>query len=854
MARQLFLLTLAKHALLSINLAASLLALSWWLVSSEPMKDPRYFDRLQESSPSRFFRVDGEYGLVILYQTMPVVVMTLLSFAVIELRKKIKSLQHCMNVGNNTKAKQYAKAGRSPRPNVSTYPLIVHTGWWNPFGVLTAAEALILVGMLFVVFYSFGRLTRFEFNEVERKYNADPQLSLHIPMNVSKLKRATQNLGRASLLPFALLWIPVSRGSPLLRLLKLPFEHAVKYHIWLATLTLTLLSGHSVCCIIYYYQINSPSKILNWVTEREKSSFVAGVVAWIIGLLMWGTSLPYVRRRWYEVFFGVHQLYIVFFLFWLYHALWTIHFFIVPALLFVVDRLLRMVQSRHPVDVLSATMLESGAVKLHMAITNLQSTRGYHALSSWYLRFPSLSRLMKLQWHFFSVTSTPLDEKHELSFVIKPLGKWTKSLQSQILQSSKANATTGGRCPFSFKAGIEGPYGDETDFYLRYNTLVLVGGGIGITPLLAVLCDILHRQRRSKLEVGKKSIVVPSTILVYHCVRKAEELSVLNSMDPKEISPGYEKRGLRIRVSVFVTSASSIDHYNIVDDEEVGMQVINPYPQAACNDVKQRTLDLTTATRIKAANCTLPVTIYPCKTTAASNIKGVSSVGSKGASAWVAATMLASITGFYLLWGLSNLFIVKHLHRDFPTNFDRAHLLLASIILATLLFGGPLVLIWWCLSSSSKSAPAPSTSLTMLQQEIRVADDNANRPSSASSYNDNIQQEQLQPNNMQDTLHSQVNEVGDNNNIVLFNRDEENNIEPTASPWKGTLHLGVRPAWREIFDGLTKEYHGQNIGVLVSGSENMQADVAKECQRHTPLFDTSLSSNVFHYHSVSFEL
>lgn len=122
-----------------------------------------------------------------------------------------------------------------------------------------------------------------------------------------------------------------------------------------------------------------PCKILNWVTERERCSVVAGLIAWMTGLTMWATSLSFVRRRWYEIFFGVHHLYIVFFLFWLYHASWTIHFFIVPCLLFVVDRFLRLVQSRQSVDVLSAKVLESGAIQLRIA-TNAQSSQGKYQL------------------------------------------------------------------------------------------------------------------------------------------------------------------------------------------------------------------------------------------------------------------------------------------------------------------------------------------------------------------------------------------------------------------------------------------------------------------------------------------
>ena len=55
-----------------------------------------------------------------------------------------------------------------------------------------------------------------------------------------------------AMLPFALLWIPVSRGSSLLRLVGIPFEQAVRYHIWLAGSTMLMLTIHSVGYIVAY--------------------------------------------------------------------------------------------------------------------------------------------------------------------------------------------------------------------------------------------------------------------------------------------------------------------------------------------------------------------------------------------------------------------------------------------------------------------------------------------------------------------------------------------------------------------------------------------------------------------------
>jgi hypothetical protein len=106
----------------------------------------------------------------------------------------------------------------------------------------------------------------------------------------------------------------------------------------------------------------------------------------------------------------------------------------------------------------------------------------YNALSAWCIQIPAIS---KLQWHFFSGTSSPLDNSRRLSIIIKPLGGWTNDLRDQFASPNapskllpSASADSSGRdsgtannhtsCPFSFKARVEGPYGDETDFYLKY--------------------------------------------------------------------------------------------------------------------------------------------------------------------------------------------------------------------------------------------------------------------------------------------------------------------------------------------------------------------------------------------------
>jgi hypothetical protein len=96
-----------------------------------------------------------------------------------------------------------------------------------------------------------------------------------------------------------------------------------------------------------------------------------------------------------------------------------------------------------------------------------------------------------------------LDGSGTISILVKPLGGWTKALRRQFLpsdlvpapiminmpttilgSSSRSTAQIDGMkspadhpqytnsaaysCPFSFKARVDGPYGDDSDFYLKY--------------------------------------------------------------------------------------------------------------------------------------------------------------------------------------------------------------------------------------------------------------------------------------------------------------------------------------------------------------------------------------------------
>ncbi|KAL3702293.1 hypothetical protein R1sor_020315 [Riccia sorocarpa] len=701
----------------------------------------RFFADIDTMISSSFM---GTPGSIFIFHAAPILLATILSLVIIELRKRAAPERGCRRLKPSLKLKHFLHTVILPR---------------TPLGVLTIIDITFLAVILSLVTWSFGRSS---YDEVRATL-----LSKRIPGSPPRwtlnFVETSSNLARAALIPFSLLWIPVTRGSPLLRVIRLPWEHAVRYHIWLAQITLTLFAAHAATFAVFFVANKETLHIFSWRTTPG-AAVVAGFCALVVGLLMWVTALPFLRRRHFDLFYNVHQLYVAFFILFAFHMVSSVYFVVVPVLLFFIDRFIRLIQSRKNVEILKARLLPCGAVELKF-LTPPKFV--YHPLSVVFVLLPSVSRL---QWHPFSVTSSRRDRKNELSICVKPMGAWTRGI-TDIFSTKKLH-----KCPFSFKASLEGPYGDDLDFYLNYKTLVLIAGGIGITPFLAVLKDILYRYK-----LGNEDL--PEEITLFYCARKPLDLAILNTLDPRDIISDYHNR-VKIRVHAYCTSTTIADYPASLENRPSG------------------TVDLETyrGWSFVYARPTFEVQ------TQAPDIEGVSSLSPAGSSVWVASVVVASMVGFILLWGLANVIFINRSGPHYK-NYWESILFLASAILAVVVCGGFVLLLW-------------SVSLS--------GDD----PSQCSSACKGFKSKHVRRGNLQSPNHD----------LETAHR----------SPWRGDLHLGLRPNWTEVFDNLAKHLNGQDVGVLVSGPESLRSDVAQECGVH--LAPRGTGKTVFHFHSVSFEL
>lgn len=196
----------------------------------------------------------------------------------------------------------------------------------------------------------------------------------------------------------------------------------------------------------------------------------------------------------------------------------------------------------------------------------------YTALSFVFINIPCVSRL---QWHPFSVTSSPLENAPTLTICIKPIGKWTKKLH-RILAASDAGASTSS-CPFSNLLFAEGPYGHASDFYLKYDALFLIAGGIGITPFIAILRDIFYRYQAK----GRGLPVLPRSVQLIWTVKRGSELVLLTDIFPPK---RFSNAIMHLECHAFLTGRDNrydTGEVSLIDGNDSKNEVTMNFPNAS---------------------------------------------------------------------------------------------------------------------------------------------------------------------------------------------------------------------------------------------------------------------------------
>lgn len=449
----------------------------------------------------------GYYGIDFAVYTFPVIALAMIGFAYLSLQPR------------EPRSRQMRRS-----TTVLSNPLLVN----SYLGVLSGME--ILVVSLFIIFLAWTFYTRIS-NDFKKM---TPVKSLKLNAWQYKYFRVATRFGLLAEACLALLLLPILRGMALFRLIGIQFEASVRYHVWLGTAMIFFATCHGASTLfIWVIKHRFQDEIWKW--QKTGRIYLAGEITLVTGLVIWITSLPLIRRRRFELFYYTHHLYIVFFVFFLFHAGDRHFYWVFPGIfLFGLDKLLRIIQSKPETCLLYAQIFPCNAIELTLP---KDPRLKYTPTSVIFMKIPSIS---KFQWHSFSITSSSSIDERTMSVIIKCGGSWTRSLYNTIHDELNSDSDRMKCIPIA----VEGPYGPPSVDFLRYDSLLMVAGGVGITPFLSILQEIASDQSSSIYKSPRRMQLV-------YIMKKSQDICLLNPISPLLLNLSAKQS--HIKVKNFVT-------------------------------------------------------------------------------------------------------------------------------------------------------------------------------------------------------------------------------------------------------------------------------------------------------------
>lgn len=371
------------------------------------------------------------------------------------------------------------------------------------------------------------------------------------------LEKPARVSGIVAVMLMGLLLLPASKSSPLLAAAGISWESALWVHIWTAIMFLVAAALHVLLYFARFVQMGNIADILPFnALFNYPQNPVGGSTPsdnWTVPLMstvFWPTLVffgifPWMRRRNWELFRFSHNWFMVLVPTTLWHATHSWYFCLPGISLWMLDRVLRFLNAAELVDMQELTAYtvdcwtdeRPGQPSRNMPekITKVAFTwpgdKRIHSAGMYLLvNFPEISLG---EWHPFSISSSPLDGV--TSMHIKNMGKGTFSGELHKL----ADMT---QSPRDVVMNIQGPYGPYIDLHTVPRVL-LVAGGIGVTPMVNTLRCAVQRARAGELGALQR-------IHFLWSARSADVFSILE----EQLTLNSEQLPLEVKISLYCST------------------------------------------------------------------------------------------------------------------------------------------------------------------------------------------------------------------------------------------------------------------------------------------------------------
>jgi len=339
------------------------------------------------------------------------------------------------------------------------------------------------------------------------------------------------------------------RGTPLNKLI--PFDNYATMHQIIALtglfFVLMHITGHFVnffsvateptailsCLFTEVYWVSNFLPKFSWWIFGTQTGF-SGYLCTLVVITMYIFASRFSRLHVFFVFLNLHRLCaILFYMLMLTHGFAELiqvpifHTYLIgPAFLFIIDWLISIGRSTPEIPVVQVERLPSQVLCLKM-----RKPANFNYKAGQFLRIAS-SGISSAEFHPFTITSAP-HEKY-LSVHIRCVGPWTTKLWDVYNPNYQTKYPP---------VLVDGPYGSSEEDWSRFESVVLVGGGIGVTPAASILKDFAWQLSNNKSFKAKR-------LLFFWVCRTQKQFEWL--VDIIREAEGLDING-RLEVHIFVT-------------------------------------------------------------------------------------------------------------------------------------------------------------------------------------------------------------------------------------------------------------------------------------------------------------
>ncbi|KAL0485246.1 ferric reduction oxidase [Acrasis kona] len=288
--------------------------------------------------------------------------------------------------------------------------------------------------------------------------------------------------------------LPATRYSIWFRIFGSSFERAIKYHKMIGAWNLITVLTHGIIFLRGGIIKGTLRFFIIWKTDYNNSiSILPGIIAVILFVAGSLVSIEFIRRRFWKFFLVSHIiLNTTAIIMVVFHAIWwqVIPFLAITATLYLIDIILRMT-----IGVVIPTTIVSAQYNEEAQVTKLVVNKLAFSYDPGQYVFLYIAKVGMISAQPFTVAEHQPDSRNSqdnATFYIKNMGgrSWTNHLATLARNIEKGFVQ-----PHEVFVRMEGPYGKVSLPYEEYDTVVLVAGGIGITPIYSLYNSLLLQNR-----------------------------------------------------------------------------------------------------------------------------------------------------------------------------------------------------------------------------------------------------------------------------------------------------------------------------------------------------------------------